>query len=389
MKMPPTPDAEVLARFVRSRDEAAFAELVRRHGPMVRATCRRSLGDTPDADDAFQAVFLVLARKAAALRDRTVLGPWLHTVAVRTARRAKAVAIRRLTRERLVTAMPEPVDLPEEPNDWLPLLDEELQRLPEKYRKPLVLCELQGNSRADAARRLELPEGTLSSRLARGRELLRGRLLRRGAPVTAVGLAAVFTAGTIAAVPPALVGSTATAACTGVVSAPVAALTEGVIRTMFLAKLKIGLIVALTLVISGGALTGVGVALRAEDKDVTKSDKEKLEGSWQIESAKTGGQDAADDELKQMQENKFVFKGDTVKVKAEAKYMIDPAKTPKELTLEVTEGPQQEQGTWKGIYELKGDELTICINMPGADRPQKFESNAGDRTVLMKLKRVK
>src|SRR5437763_15818494 len=106
MKMPPSLDAELLARFVYSRDESAFAELVRRHGPMVRAACRRSLGDTPDADDTFQAVFLVLARKAAALRDRTVLGPWLHTVAVRTARRAKAVAVRRLARERLVTAMP-------------------------------------------------------------------------------------------------------------------------------------------------------------------------------------------------------------------------------------------------------------------------------------------
>src|SRR5262245_24868475 len=154
MKMPLTPDAELLARFVRSRDESAFAELVRRHGPMVRATCRRSLGDAPDADDAFQAVFLVLARKAATLRDRRVLGPWLHTVAVRTARRARAAAVRRLARERQIPNMPELADMPDEANDWLPLLDEEVGRLPEKYRQPLVLCELQGQSRTDAARNL-------------------------------------------------------------------------------------------------------------------------------------------------------------------------------------------------------------------------------------------
>jgi RNA polymerase sigma factor (sigma-70 family) len=390
MKMPPTPDAELLARFVYSRDEAAFAELVRRHGPKVRATYRRSLGDTPDADDAFQAVFLVLARKAAALRDPALLAPWLHTVAVRTARRAKALAVRRLAHERPVTVMPDPADdLPDDASDWLPILDEELQRLPEKYRAPLVLCELLGVSRADAARRLGLPEGTLSSRLARGRDLLRGRLVRRGASVTAVGLAMVFTSGANAAVPPALVGSITAAIHTGATSVPVAALTEGVLRAMLLSKLKIGLIVLLTLGACAGAITGVGVALRAEDKDAVKAEKDRLGGSWEVTSAEMNGKEAEGKEADEIKQHKFVFKGDTVTAKHEVKYTIEPSKKPKEITLEITEGPQQEQGTWKGIYELKGDDLTICIALPNTDRPEKFETKTGVPTMLMKLKRVK
>src|SRR5262249_54026450 len=138
------PDAELLARFVQRRDESAFAELMRRHGPVVRATCRRALGETPDADDAFQAVFLILARKAATLRNRQLLGPWRHTVAVRAATRARLAARHRLAHERPVTTMPEPAAVATEPIDWLPLLDAEIQRLPERYRVPLVLCELQG-----------------------------------------------------------------------------------------------------------------------------------------------------------------------------------------------------------------------------------------------------
>jgi uncharacterized protein (TIGR03067 family) len=186
-----------------------------------------------------------------------------------------------------------------------------------------------------------------------------------------------------------LIDSIAMAACTGASSAPVAALTEGVIRTMFLAKLKIGLIVALTLVIGAGALTGVGVALRAEDKEAAKTDKEKLEGSWQLSSAQMMGKDAEGDELKQMQERSFDFKDGTLTARTNAKYTIDPSKKPKEITLEVSEGPAREQGTWKGIYELKGDDLTVCICPPNGDRPKAFETKEGELTTLIKFKRVK
>src|SRR5262249_36976287 len=160
------------------REDAAFAELVRRHGPVVRAACHRALGASPDADDAFQVVFVILARKAATLRNSARLGPWLHTVAVRAANRVRQMARRRQDREPQVSAMPEPALPPPEPDDWLPLLDAEIQRLPERLRVPLVLCELEGKSRAEAARLLGLKEGTLSSRLARAREVLRKRLRR-------------------------------------------------------------------------------------------------------------------------------------------------------------------------------------------------------------------
>jgi RNA polymerase sigma factor (sigma-70 family) len=138
-------DQALLERFLHQRDEDAFAELVGRHGPMVRATCLRYLGNTPEVDDAFQAVFLVLVRKGRRIAHRHLLGPWLYTVAVRAARKVLAAKHRTQNRERSVSPMPEP-SLPgaAEPNDWLPLLDDALQSLPEKYRVPLILCELEG-----------------------------------------------------------------------------------------------------------------------------------------------------------------------------------------------------------------------------------------------------
>jgi RNA polymerase sigma factor (sigma-70 family) len=230
-------DNVLLERFLSGHDEAAFEVLVRRHGPMVWATCRRTLGDSPDAEDAFQAVFLVLFRKAGSISRRELLGPWLHTVAVRTAARARARRARRQRRERQVTPMPEPLPLhPEEVRDWLPVLDAELQRLPEKYRRAVVLCDLQALGRADAARVLGLAEGTLSSRLARGRDLLRRRLVRRGFTLTTLTLGAVLTSGATAAVPAPLVSSTIRAVVAGGASPAVAALAQGVLHTMFVAK---------------------------------------------------------------------------------------------------------------------------------------------------------
>ncbi|HEV3144150.1 MAG TPA: sigma-70 family RNA polymerase sigma factor [Gemmataceae bacterium] len=392
MKMPPPTDAELLDRFLRARDEAAFAELVRRLGPMVRATCRRSLGDSPDADDAFQASFLVLARKAGAVRDAALLGPWLHTVAVRTARRAKALAARRQAHERLVTTMPDlPAELPAAANEWLPLLDEELQRLPEKYRAPIVLCELLGASRADAARRLGVPEGTLSSRLARGRDLLRRRLVRRGAIVTGVAIAAAFTAGAQAAVPPNLISSITAALHTGAASASVSALSEGVLRAMLYSKLKVLLIVMLTLGIVCGAGAGLSYVVHAQEKDKekdpAKSDQERLEGTWEVTSAQMSGKEAEGQEAANIKEHKIVFKGDTLTAKEKCKFKLDPTKNPKELDLEVDVGNEVEKGTWKGIYELKGDDLTLCMALPNMDRPGTFESKEG--IAMLKLKRVK
>jgi RNA polymerase sigma factor (sigma-70 family) len=160
-------DGQLLERYLARRDETAFAAIVRRHGPMVLSVCRRVLKNAHDAEDVFQATFLVLVTKAASVRPRELVGHWLYGVAYRTALKAKALAARRSAKER--TMAPQQTHHDEPPADWQPLLDEELQRLPEKYRLPLVLCDLDGKTRKQAARQLGWPDGTLSTRLTRGR----------------------------------------------------------------------------------------------------------------------------------------------------------------------------------------------------------------------------
>jgi RNA polymerase sigma factor (sigma-70 family) len=255
-------DGQLLARFVAGRDEAAFAALVRRHGPLVLGVCRRVLRHAQDAEDAFQATFLVLARKAASVRKREAVGSWLYGVAYRTALEARCLNARRWARERQVAEMPEREVEAREAPDWRPLLDHELSQLPEWLRAPLVLCDLQGQSRKDAARQLRLPEGTLSSRLARGRALLARRLARYGLSLTGGALAGLLAEGTAAAVPAPLVLSTTKAAVltaagsatlAGVASAKVVALTEGVLKAMLFVKLKTA-----TAVLAGLTALGLG-----------------------------------------------------------------------------------------------------------------------------------
>jgi RNA polymerase sigma factor (sigma-70 family) len=173
---PPT-DRELLQRFSQHHDEDAFAVLVERHGPMVLGVCRRVLGCFQSAQDAFQATFLVLVRKAGAIDRPELLANWLHGVAARTARKARVLAARRAHHERQASVDLPQTQLPEA--DWLdlwPRLDEELRRLPEKYRLPLILCYLHGMTNKEAAQRLGWPAGSISYRLARGREILRERL---------------------------------------------------------------------------------------------------------------------------------------------------------------------------------------------------------------------
>lgn len=262
-------DGQLLERFVHAQDEHAFAELLRRHGPMVLGVCRRLLGHAQDAEDAFQATFLVLVRKARSVMPRELVGNWLHGVACRVALDAQARSSRRRAREKQVQDMPHPTMPPAdlEP-DLRPLLDRELSGLPEKYRVPIVLCDLEGRTRKDVARRLGVPEGTLSSRLNAGRKLLAGRLARRGLAVSGASLATALAAGpTPAAVPESLAVSTIKAAALGaagptvalgLVSAHAAALTEGVMKAMLISKLKTmaGLILMIGLITWGtGVLT--------------------------------------------------------------------------------------------------------------------------------------
>jgi len=272
-------DGQLLGQFLHRRDEAAFAVLVRRHGPMVLGVCRRILGNAADAEDAFQAAFIVLVRKAASLTSHTELGAWLHGVARRTALNAKRAAALRREKER---AMARPEAQNEEiRDDRLLLLDEALSRLPEKYRLAIVLCELEGRTRREAAERLGWPEGTVAGRLARGRELLAKQLLRRGLSISAGSMAAgLFPDAASASVPATLASSTikaatliaaGQAATTGAISAPIVALAEGVLRNMFLSKLKIATAVLLmTVLLAAGGTAGVLTYRDGVDKPGTE-----------------------------------------------------------------------------------------------------------------------
>jgi RNA polymerase sigma factor (sigma-70 family) len=266
-------DGQLLERYLAGHEEAAFEALVRRHGPMVLGVCRRVLKNAADAEDAFQATFLVLVRKGAGVRPRNRVGNWLYGVAYRTALKARSTTARRQARERRMST-PEAFE-PAPADDWLPLLDHELNRLPEKYRLPIVLCDLEGKTRKEAARHLDWPEGTVATRLTRGRALLAGRLARHGVALSAGGLAlGLSQMSSAAGMPASLVSSTVRAAtdyaagpaAAVAVSARVAALTEGVLKTMLLTRLKSLTAVTLLLGLLGAGLgTGLVPLPAAQD----------------------------------------------------------------------------------------------------------------------------
>jgi RNA polymerase sigma factor (sigma-70 family) len=249
-------DVDLLSRYVGRHDEAAFEAIMRRHGPLVLGVCRRLLHNRQDVEDAFQAVFLILVRKAASLRHRESLAAWLHGVAHRVAVRVRAHAARGGRQQPLgdvARSDPPPEVLWQEVRG---VLDEEVQRLPEKYRVPVVLCYLEGRTNEEAARALGCPMGTVAIRLARARDRLRKRLERRGVgtppSVLAAGLAEFTRPPTIAdaCIQAALHG--ATGATTA--SAPAAALMKGVLRDMFWSKVRF--LTALTLTLGLAIVVG-------------------------------------------------------------------------------------------------------------------------------------
>ena len=253
-----TPDAQLLENFVNRREEAALEALVRRHGPMVWNVCRRVLRNHQDAEDAFQATFLVFVHKAASIVPREMVGNWLYGVAHQTALKANATATKRRTREKQVTAMPEPTMTEQEHwTDLQPILDQEVSRLPDKYRVVIVLCDLEGKTRSQAAQQLGWPEGTVAGRLARARTTLAKRLTQQGIVLSGGSLAAVLSQQTASAcVPPGVVTTTIKTAtlvasghtaATAAIPAKVAALTEGVVKAMLMTKLKTGAFVLLVL----------------------------------------------------------------------------------------------------------------------------------------------
>jgi RNA polymerase sigma factor (sigma-70 family) len=267
-------DGQLLEQFVRQRGEAAevaFAALVERHGPAVLRTCLVIVGNDHDAQDAFQATFLVLVRKGGTLWVEDSLGPWLHRVACRAAARVKVATDQRRAIERRAAKIAgnQRRSDSEVRDDLSRALHEEVDRLPSHYRRPIILCDLEGHSYEEAARHLGCPVGTVRSRLARGRERLRGRLIRRGlAPSAELAGTAIFTNAMPKTVPAALLKSTIQAATSGqadltvtagVVSASVTAIVEGVLRAMLMTKIRTMIVLTLAAAVT---VTGLGLLAR-------------------------------------------------------------------------------------------------------------------------------
>lgn len=423
-------DGQLLEAFINHRDAAAFEALVRRHGPMVLGVCRRILRDPHDAEDAFQATFLVLARKAASVSPREMVGNWLYGVARTTAVRARADNAKRRKRERQMANLPEPETVPNNRQDDLhEVLDEELARLPDKYRVPIVLCDLEGRSRKEVARQLQIPEGTLSSRLTTARRMLAKRLARHGLAVSGGGLAAVLSSSAASAsVPVALVSSTVKAAtfaaagqaATGIIAVPVAALTQGVLKAMFLTKLKTIMGVMLVVASLCGAAGWIyqtqaanqirarsvseGISALADasgsDQDLvsagpkpdkqqkSKDDRVAIRGVWRVISVQHGKQEDPDEEAAMWMGSRWVIHHtESIDIRWKEgggvgfAYKLDPSTSPKILDLTIL------GRTIPAIYALEGDVLQIRMGLHERTRPKALSTKDAGNTMLLILKR--
>lgn len=425
-------DGQLLEEFRHTGDETAFELLLSRHGPMVLGVCRRVLANPDDVEDAFQAIFLVFVNKARTIRKRQSVGSWLHGVAYRTSLDARAAALRRRKHERQASVMAtQTVSEPSLESDLRPILDAEIDQLDEKHRAPLVLCYLEGQSIEEAARLLGWPKGTLAGRLARARDQLRARLVRRGVALSAGALAGALSTPTASAqVTAPLATSTLKAAtlyvaggsaAVGAVSASVAALAQGVIKTMFISKLKTTITSVLALSLFAGiaglwahahhAHLGAGPALAsvpAPDDDA-KDELKKLHGTWLLVSGETQGVAFTQDQCKNF--SLSIFRTGKVELTAlllvveervgssffgteeatlEAKIKTDTKATPKRMSLAFDKDAvkrYQLAPQWEAVYQLDGDKLQICLFDPAGKAPEKFTTAEGTGRVLYVLKR--
>jgi RNA polymerase sigma factor (sigma-70 family) len=361
--------------------------------------CRRMLGNEADAHDAFQATFLIFVRKAGSIRPRALVGNWLHGVAHKTA--LKARAMNRLYQAKLRQAVTQPREVDRDREELQALLDEAINRLPPCNRAALVLCELEGLSLKEAAKRLGCPLGTVASRLARARVLLARRLVRQRAVLAGAGLSLLLAPSASAGVPHSLMVSTIQAAtavaaepaaASTVVSAKVVALMEGVLKAMLLTKMKMKMValVLLATVLAGGWLLSRGAlgapgptapamatvpALATVAQDKAKSDKDNLRGTWIAVTGERLGVGFDGAQLKNwvlvFDDEKFT-RGEGGE-RVEGTFKIHGDKKPKEIDLAFS------GHTFLGIYELKGDTLKLVFKLK--ERPTEFNSN--DATLLV------
>jgi RNA polymerase sigma factor (sigma-70 family) len=284
-------DAQLLRRFIDFHDETAFEAIVRLHAPMVLGVCQRLLRNTHDVEDAFQVTFLVLVRKAASLSKRDLVGNWLYGVARRTALKTRALSQKRQLMEKQMAVLPEPK--PRETHavweDIRPVIDAALECLPRQYRSVVVLCDLENKSHQETARQIGCPVGTVSSRLARGRALLAKQLARHGVTLSGTALAAALTQHATANwVPAKLVITTVQAAtafaaggaAAAVVGVQVCALSRGVLKAMFLTKLKKAALILLAISTVGA---GAGTILSQVNETPGTHQAEKQDANRQTD----------------------------------------------------------------------------------------------------------
>ncbi|MDR3635136.1 MAG: sigma-70 family RNA polymerase sigma factor [Isosphaeraceae bacterium] len=415
-------DGALLDRFLARRDataEAAFAAVVERHGPMVLRVCNAALGDEHEARDAFQAVFLVLARKARTVRTCETVGPWLYGVAWRVASRVRAANARRRRHERRAAGMaPRWVEESLPQGDADVLLYEEVNRLPAGFREAVILCDLEGLTTDQAAEHLGTPVGTVRSRLHRGRDRLRARLLRRGLAPAAVG-AALATASTSAAtVPTVLAESTVALAVewcrAGAVPTSLAWLVKGgrlamCMKSIATAALVLGLVAGLGGLVGKGSddrpgledkpKLSVSVAARKAGAGTpndgvnpavpvpaaARSDHDRLQGTWSVIKATVNGRELAAPNVLLAP---MTFKDDTVEfgpfgnppVKNRYRFRVDPEGEPRALRT-VREGANPRW--W--LYELRGDKLRTAawLSLDDTRRPRGFDDNDGGESLLI------
>jgi RNA polymerase sigma factor (sigma-70 family) len=414
-------DQQLLQQFIATHDEAAFAVLVQRHGALVLGVCRSALHHPQDAEDVFQATFLVLARKAHTIRKQQSLSSWLHGVAHRLALKAKTQAERRRARENRPVEQPSGSTLDD--LTWRELrvvLHEELERLPETYRAALLLCYWEGKTRDEAAAQLNWTVGAFKKHLERARNLLRGRLLRRGLAPSAALVAALLSAnGAKAAVGTSMIHSTTRAAvafvtgkaAAGVPAAAALALAEGATRTMYQTKWAAAMLAALCL---GGLMTGLGLWADqgaratqpaasagtegngqppaaqppAKQTAAQKTDEQRLVGTWRITKGRHNGQDSPP-EFTMLARLVFTKDGKMMltflEESKDSKYkLLGPGQ------IDITFGPNTELSP--GIYKFESDDrLTLCFNdgPPERKRPTEFSGEQGTGQVILFLARAK
>lgn len=427
-------DACLLERFVAHGDEGAFAAIVRRHGGLVMGACRRLLGHQQDAEDAFQATFLILARRAATIAKRELLAPWLHSVACNTALKLRAATARRRTRETLVAAPPDVACSQPDPGatELQALLDQELQRLPRHYRVAIILCDLKQLPRRDAAQLLSCPEGSLSSRLARGRAMLAERLARRGKVGCAAALAAFFAGRTAeAAVAPATVA--AAVRCLRVaaeagkampgISPRVLELADGAVRSVKIGPIMmglVGLLACLAAAMSGKAWQGDAAVIASRDarppvqqaepkapvggQNQTPAAGPRLDGRWAVEAIIVEGASAPAEILAKVV---VEFSGDKMTIQpnisidatepAKPRFVLYEAPHPFRLkvtgssagTLELTHtDPNEKNEPFTMSFRLLGDTLVLFTSKGLSDKTPAEISAKKMEFGLMVLKRL-